>query len=73
MKMRIEIIPSGEKYEPYTGVGKYEPKSAAIDFRIIFHGLKDKQDFENVKYTLTEAVANAIREFEKAFMLGRGY
>jgi hypothetical protein len=71
--MRIEIIPMGIKYEPYTGVGKYEQKSAAIDFRLMFHGLKDKQDFENVQYALTEAVANAIRDFEKAFSIGRGY
>jgi hypothetical protein len=73
MKMRIEIIPKGEKYEPYIGVGKYEPKSAAIDFQLMFHGLKDKQSFENVRYALTEAVANAIRDFEKVFNIGSGY
>jgi hypothetical protein len=71
--MRIEIIPQEVKYEPYTGVDKYEPKSAVIDFQLMFHDLQDKQDFENVQYALTEAVANAIRDFEKAFNMGRGY
>jgi hypothetical protein len=73
MKMRIEIIPKREKYEPYLGVGEYEPNSAAIEFHVIFHALKNKQEFERMKYALTEAVANTVRDFEKAVMIGRGY
>jgi hypothetical protein len=71
--MRIEIIPGREKYEPFLGPDKYEPKSATIEFRIMFHKLKDKQEFDNVRYALTEAIANTIRDFEKAFTIGQGY
>jgi hypothetical protein len=70
MNMRIEIIEKKEKFDHYADEGKHE---AVIDFQLMFHGLKDKQDFDDVKYALTEAVANAIRDFEKAFNIGRGY
>jgi hypothetical protein len=69
MKMRIEIIPKGEKCNRYSEPGEHE---ATIDFQLMFRGLKDNQDFNNVKYALTEAVTNTVRDFEKAFMLGRG-
>jgi hypothetical protein len=68
--MRIEINMTKEKFERYAEPGEHE---ATIDFQIVFHGLKDKQDFDNVKYALTEAVANAIRDFEKGFNIGREY
>jgi hypothetical protein len=67
MKMRIEIIPKGERYNHYADDGKHEAT------QIMFHGLKDKQDFDEMKYALTEAVANTVRDFEKAVMIGRGY
>jgi hypothetical protein len=70
MNMRIEIVGNKEKFDQYADGGKHE---AAIDFQLMFHGLKDKQDFENMHYAITEAVANAVRDFEKAFNMGRGY
>jgi hypothetical protein len=70
MNMRIEIVENKEKFNHYADEGKHE---AVIDFQLMFHGLKDKQDFDAMKYALTEAVANAIRDFEKAFNIGRGY
>jgi hypothetical protein len=67
--MLVTIEPKKIKYEPYLEDG-CTLKSGIIDFRIFFTNLKNEDEFSRVRYALTEAIANTINDFEKAFTLG---
>jgi hypothetical protein len=68
--MYIKIIPKRDGYEPYLE-GGCTLNSGIVDFRLFFTGLRNKQDFEKIKYALTEAIANTVNDFGKAYDLGK--
>jgi hypothetical protein len=67
--MYVKIIPKREEYEPYLEDGCIQ-NSGIVDFRLFFRALKGEKEFERVKYALTEAIANTVNDFVKAFYLG---
>jgi hypothetical protein len=70
--MRLEIIEKVNGYERYLDDG-VTLNLGAVDFQLRIYGMKDKETYERTMYALTEAIANTMNDFQKAYTLGRGY
>jgi len=62
----IEIEPIKQQWQPYLENG-VDPNRGIIDFRITLGAVNGEANFKKISYLLTEAIANAVLSFDRAF------